>query len=71
MPLAAGWYTVKLSVDPAAETIGMKAWPDGGTEPSSWQASGKLTVQETDPTVGLQHIGRGTLVDDLVVVEEP
>ena len=69
--LVPGWYTVKSSVDPATGTIGMKAWPDGGTEPSSWQVSGKVAGQGTDPTVGLQHIGRGTLVDDLVVIEEP
>lgn len=69
--LAAGWYTVKLSVDPAAGTISMKTWPDGGSEPSSWQISGKSAGQKTDPTVGIQHIGRGTLVDDLLIVEEP
>ena len=71
VPLAAGWYTVKLSVDPVAGTISMNTWRDGGTEPSSWQVSGKLTGQGTDPTVGVQHTGQGTLVDDLVVVEEP
>lgn len=69
--LVPGWYTVTVSVDPAAGTMKMKAWPDGGAEPSSWQVSGKLVVQGTDPTIGLQHIGQGTLVDDLVVVEQP
>lgn len=71
VPFASGWYTVKVSVDPATGTISMKAWPDGGTEPSSWQVSGKLASRGTDPTVGLQSIGQGTLVDDLVIVEEP
>jgi hypothetical protein len=69
--LAPGWYTVKLSVEPATGNISMKAWPDGGTEPSSSQVSGTLASQSSDPKVGFQHIGRGTLVDDLVIVEEP
>jgi hypothetical protein len=71
LSLVPGWYTVKFWVDPAAKTMSMKTWLDGENEPPSWQVSAKLPSRWSATKVGFKHIGRGTLVDDLVVVEQP
>ena len=67
--LAPGWYTVKLLVDPAAQTIDMKTWADGENEPPSWQLSGKLPSGWKAAAAGFKHVGHAVLVDDLVIVD--
>ena len=47
-----------------------KAWLDGENEPASWQATGQVPSDWQPTSAGFKHIGRGTLVDDLVVVQE-
>lgn len=55
----------------AADPAGRKdAWPDGENEPASWQATGPISSDWQPIAAGFKHIGRGTLVDDLVIVEE-
>ena len=70
LSLTPGWFTIKLLFDPAAK-LSLKVWPDGDNEPASWQVAHDLTSDWRPTEVGFKHSGRGTLVDDLVIVQEP
>lgn len=69
--LTPGWHTLKLLIDPAGKTMRMKAWPDGKDEPESWQVTTELETGWRATSAGLKHVGRTTLVDDLLIVQEP
>ncbi|MHB1038309.1 MAG: hypothetical protein ACYC35_28105 [Pirellulales bacterium] len=71
MLLIPGWYTAKLLFDPVAKTLSLKVWSDGEQEPASWHVTHDMTSDWKPTEIGFKQHGQGTLVDDLVIIQEP
>lgn len=69
--LPPGWYSLKVVVDYTNNSISMKAWHDGESEPALWQAQHSLGEDWIANAVGFQHYGQGAYVDDLTAMELP
>lgn len=69
--IESGWYTIKLFIDKSNNTISVKTWSDGNSEPD-WQVSQRLEQNWNLSFVGFRHAGDSYAnMDDLYVFATP